>query len=152
MTLQRLGELAYSARNTRRLISRGAFEVAPGHYPLIVTIHALWLGSLWVLAWDRDVIWSWIAIFAVLQVLRFWVIATLGERWTTRIIVVPEARLVRSGPYRAVKHPNYLVVTAEIAVLPLAFGLPVPALVFTVLNAAVLLVRVRAEDRALDPR
>ena len=82
----------------------------------------------------------------------FWVIVTLGERWTTRIIVVPGTRLVRSGPYRAIKHLNCLVVAAEIAVLPLAFGLPLLALVFTVLNAAVLLVRVRAEDRALDPR
>ena len=149
VTLQRLGELWLSNRNTRRLLARGAREVAPGHYPLIVAVHALWLAALWWLAPGREVELAWLAVFILLQLARVWVIATLGERWTTRIIVLPGAPLVRSGPYRLVKHPNYVVVAGEIAALPLAFGLWQVALLFSLLNAAVLAVRIRAENRAL---
>ena len=149
VTLQRLGELWLSNRNTRRLLARGAREVAPGHYPLIVAVHALWLAALWWLAPGREVELAWLAVFILLQLARLWVIATLGERWTTRIIVLPGAPLVRGGPYRLVKHPNYVVVAGEIAALPLAFGLWPVALLFSLLNAAVLAVRIRAESRAL---
>ena len=123
VTLQRLGELVLAQRNTRRLLAQGAIEVGANHYPLIVGLHGAWLAGLWVLAWDRPVSLPWLAVFAVLQLLRVWVIATLGRRWTTRIIVLPGAPLVRRGPYRFLSHPNYVVVAAEIAVLPLAFGL-----------------------------
>jgi methyltransferase len=92
-----------------------------------------------------------IAIFVLLQCARLWVLATLGPRWTTRIIILPGAPLVDAGPFRFVRHPNYLVVVAEIAVLPLALGLPAVAAVFTFLNAAVLAIRIRAEVRALEP-
>lgn len=149
VTLQRLGELWLSNRNTRRLLARGAREVAPGHYPLIVAVHTLWLAALWWLAPGREVELAWLAVFILLQLARVWVIATLGERWTTRIIVLPGAPLVRGGPYRLVKHPNYVVVAGEIAALPLAFGLWQVALLFSLLNAAVLAVRIRAENRAL---
>ena len=149
VTLQRGGELVLARRNTRRLMARGAFEVAPGHYPAIVAVHGLWLLSLWILGRHAAVNLGWLALFCVLQALRVWVIATLGGRWTTRIIVPPGGALVRAGPYRWISHPNYLVVVSEIAVLPLAFGLPVVALVFTIGNAAVLTVRIRAENRAL---
>ncbi len=149
VTAQRLGELVLAQRNTRRLLAQGAVEASPGHYPLIVGLHAAWLAGLWLLAWDRPINLAWLAVFAVLQLLRVWVIATLGGRWTTRILVLPGEPLVRRGPYRLLSHPNYVVVVAEIAVLPLAFGLGLYALVFSLLNAAVLTIRIRAESRAL---
>lgn len=149
VTLQRLGELWLSNRNTRRLLAQGAHEVGAAHYPLIIAVHLLWLAALWWLAPGRPVNVFWLGLFVLLQLARVWVIASLGARWTTRIIVVPGAPLVRSGPYRFVSHPNYLVVAGEIAALPLAFGLWRVALVFSLLNAAVLTVRIRAEGRAL---
>ena len=152
VTLQRVGELVLSRRNTERLLAQGAREAASGHYPLIVALHAAWLVGLWYLAvWRGDVgvSWGWLAVFVILQGLRVWVIATLGPRWTTRIIVLPGAPLVASGPYRFVSHPNYCVVAAEILVLPLVFGLLWYGLVFSVLNAVALWIRIRAEAAAL---
>jgi methyltransferase len=149
VTLQRLGELWLSNRNTRRLKAHGAQEHAPGHYPLIVAVHVLWLAALWWLAPSRPIDGFWLALFVLIELARIWVLASLGSRWTTRIIVVPGERLVRRGPYRWVGHPNYLVVIAEIAVLPLVFGLWQVALIFSVLNAAILTVRIREENRAL---
>jgi len=150
VTLQRLGELWLSNRNTRRLLAQGAREYAPGHYPLIVAVHVLWLGTLWWLAPGRPIDGFWLALFVLIELARIWVLATLGSRWTTRIIVLPGAPLVKAGPYRFVSHPNYLVVIGEIAVLPLVFGLWQIALLFTLLNAAVLLIRVHQENRALS--
>lgn len=152
VTLQRLAELVIARRNTRALLARGAYEVAPGHYPLIVAVHATWLAALWWLAPGRPIVWPLIAVFALLQAGRIWVLATLGERWTTRIIILPGARLVTGGPFRFLSHPNYAVVVAEIAVLPLAFGLWQVALLFSVLNAVVLFIRIRAEAEALAPQ
>ena len=149
VTLQRLSELWLSNRNTRRLMSEGAYEVAPGHYSLIVAVHALWLAVLWWLAPPQPIDGFWLGMFVLIELARIWVLASLGKRWTTRIIVLPEAPLVRRGPYRWVNHPNYLVVIAEIAVLPLAFGLWQLALIFSALNAGVLTVRIREENRAL---
>ncbi|NUQ17476.1 MAG: hypothetical protein HOP95_03330 [Sphingomonas sp.] len=149
VTLQRLGELWLANRNTRRLLAQGARERGAGHYPLIVAVHTLWLLSLWWLALPRPVHLFWLALFVLIEVARVWVLMTLGARWTTRIIVLPQAPLVGRGPYRLVNHPNYLVVIGEIAVLPLVFGLWQVALVFTLLNAAVLTVRIREENRAL---
>ena len=151
VTLQRLAELALSWRNTKRLLSRGAREVAPGHYPLLVLLHAGWLASLWLLVPGRPFQIMPLILFGLLQLARVWVIATLGDRWTTRIIVLPGAPLVRSGPYRWVDHPNYLIVIGEIALLPLAFGLPVVAIVFSLLNGLLLWVRIGSENRALRP-
>lgn len=149
VTLQRLGELGLARRNTAWLLRQGAVEQAPGHYPLIVAVHAAWLLGLWMLAYDSAVSLPWLAAFAVLQAMRVWVLATLGRRWTTRIIVVPGAPLVKRAPFRFLSHPNYAVVAGEIAVLPLAFGLPLFALLFSVMNVGVLLVRIRAENLAL---
>ena len=149
VTLQRLGELWLSNRNTRRLLAHGAREHAPGHYLLIVAVHVLWLAALWWLAPGRSVAGFWLALFVAVEIARTWVVVSLGRRWTTRIIVLPDAPLVRSGPYRFVDHPNYVVVAAEIAVLPLVFGLWYVALIFTLLNAIVLAIRIRAENAAL---
>ena len=149
VTLQRLGELALSRRNTRALLARGAEEHGSGHYPLVVAVHAGWLAALWWLAPGRAVEWALIGAFALLQLARIWVIASLGPRWTTRILILPGSPLVSGGPYRWVRHPNYIIVALEIAVLPLAFGLSAVALVFTALNASVLAIRIRAENKAL---
>lgn len=149
VTAERLGELWLARRNTAALLARGAFEAAPGHYPLIVLVHAAWIVSLWWSGWDRPLEPFWLAAFLALQAARVWVLATLGPRWTTRIIVLPDAPLVTGGPYRFVSHPNYLVVIGEIAALPLCLGLPWHALVFSAANLAVLMIRVRAENASL---
>ena len=149
VTLQRLAELVLARRNTRRLLAKGAFEAAPGHYPLIVLLHAAWLGGLWLLAWDRPIRLVWLLVFLALQGGRLWVLASLGERWTTRIIVLPGAPLVRHGPYRLIPHPNYAVVAGEILVLPLTFGLLGYGVLFSALNAGALWIRIRAEQAAL---
>ena len=149
VTLQRLGELWLSNRNTRRLLAQGAYEVGANHYPLIVAVHVLWLAALWWLAPARPINVFWLTIFVLLEAARVWVMTSLGRRWTTRIIILPGAPLVRKGPYRFVDHPNYLVVAGEIAALPLVFGLWPVALVFTLLNAAALTIRIRQEGRAL---
>ena len=149
VTLQRAGELVVSRYNTNRLLARGAVEVAARHYLLIVAVHSAWLMSLWIFGRDQPVNLAFLFGYIVLQGLRVWVLWTLGPRWTTRIIVLPQRPLVAAGPYRFLSHPNYAVVAGEIAVLPLALGLPLLAGVFTVLNAVVLAIRISAENRAL---
>ena len=149
VTLQRLAELQLAERNSRRLLTDGAKEYAAGHYAFLVAIHMAWLAALWWWAPGRPVNLPLLLVFAALQVGRIWVIATLGRRWTTRVIVLPAAPLVRAGPYRYLSHPNYLVVTGEIAVLPLVFGLWQIAVVFTILNLGILAVRIPQENKAL---
>ena len=150
VTAQRLVELPVARANTRRLLAAGGHEVAPGHYPLIVAVHAAWLVALWWFAPGRSIDLVLLAAFILVEVARIWVLQTLGPRWTTRIIVVPGETLVARGPYRFVSHPNYVVVVAEIALLPLVFGLWQISLIFTLLNAAVLFIRIRAENAALE--
>ena len=153
VVVQRLAELVYAERNTRALKARGAVEIGAGHYPLIVLLHAAWLVAVTaMLPPGHPVSWPLIAVFAVLQGLRVWVLATLGPYWTTRIITLPGAPLVRSGPFKYVRHPNYTVVASEILVFPLVFGELWVAAVFTVLNGAMLFWRIREEDQALAAR
>lgn len=149
VTLQRIGELVVARHNMRKLMARGAVEVGSAHYPLIVAVHTAWLLSLWLFGRHQSVNVAALALYLALQGLRCWVLWTLGSRWTTRIIVLPGEQLVAAGPYRWMSHPNYAVVVGEIAVLPWALDLPWLAVVFTVLNAAVLAIRLRAENRAL---
>jgi len=149
VTAERLAELWYARRNTLALMAAGAVEFGRNHYPLLVALHAAWLAGLWIEGWDSPVDPGWLAVFLAIQVLRVWTLATLGRRWTTRILVLPNAPLVRRGPYRFLSHPNYAVVAGEIAVLPLCLGMPLYAAVFTALNAAALFVRIRAENAAL---
>jgi methyltransferase len=149
VTLQRIGELVLSRYNTAKLRALGAIEIGAGHYPFVVSVHAAWLLALWLWGRDQDVDLLVLSLFVALQGVRLWILATLGPRWTTRIIVLPGAPLVTSGPYRYFSHPNYVVVAAEIALLPLALHLPWLALVFTALNAAALITRIRVEARAL---
>ena len=149
VTAERLVELLLANRNTRRLLGRGAKEYAPGHYPLIVALHASWLATLWWLAPGRSIDAALLLLFVIVEFGRIWVLASLGPRWTTRIIVLEGAPLVRKGPYRYLDHPNYVGGAAEIALLPLVFGLWRTALVFSLMNALLLAVRIRAENRAL---
>jgi methyltransferase len=149
VTAQRCTELIYARRNETRLRAQGGEEYGAGHYRWIVALHAAWLAGLWLLAVGIPPQPAWLLGYLVLQILRGWVLMTLGPRWTTRIIVVPGAPLVDTGPYRVLSHPNYVVVAAEIFVLPMVFGLWLYAVIFSVLNAAVLLVRIRVENEAL---
>jgi methyltransferase len=153
VALQRLGELIYARRNTARLLAQGGRERGARHYPLIVLLHLAWLAAMAVLVpAETQPLWPWLALFFLLQAGRLWVLASLGPYWTTRIITLAKAPLVRHGPYRFLKHPNYLVVALEIAVLPLAFGAWQIALVFSLLNALVLAQRIKVEDSALAER
>src|SRR3954471_5299728 len=135
ITLQRLAELLLARRNTQRLLAEGAIEFGRSHYPWIVALHATWLAGLWGLGHAQPVDPFLLTAFILLQAGRVWVIATLGRRWTTRILLFPRAPLVASGPYRWLRHPNYWIVALEIAIVPLALGLPLFAAVFTLLNA-----------------
>jgi methyltransferase len=153
VALQRLAELAVATRNTRKLKARGGIEVGDGHYPLIVGLHAAWLASLLIFVpagMQPDFLL--LGVFGLLQAARIWVIVSLGPFWTTRVITLPGAPLIRRGPYRLLRHPNYVVVAAEIAVLPLAFHAWPVAVVFSILNATVLFWRIRIEEAALEAR
>lgn len=150
---QRLGELVYARRNESRLHARGAVESGARHYPLFILLHGAWLLAVFLLIpADRVPSWPLLALFLLLQVARVWVVATLGPYWTTRVLSLPGAPLVRRGPYRWVRHPNYLIVTAEIAVLPLAFGAWWIAIAFSLANALLLYHRIGVEERALAER
>jgi len=150
---QRLLELLYAQRNTRALLARGGREIGREHYPLFVVLHAAWLAAI-VLALPRPptIHWLPLAAYAVLEVCRVWTVLSLGPYWTTRIITLPEAPLIKRGPYRFLRHPNYLIVMGEILLLPLCFGEIWIAVAFTVLNAGLLAWRIRTEEAALAPR
>lgn len=152
---QRIFELFLARRNERRARARGAVERGEGHYLFIVSLHVLWLVSTLVEGFLRGpeipVFWPVpLGLFLLVQPLRYWALFSLGESWNTKILVVPGASPVRKGPYRYLNHPNYVVVVTEILTFPLIFGAWITALVFTVLNAAVLFVRIREENRALS--
>lgn len=150
---QRLGELVYARRNENRLRARGAVESGARHYPLFILLHGSWLLAVFLLIpADRAPSWPLLAVFVLLQAARVWVVATLGAYWTTRVLSMPGAPLVRRGPYRWVRHPNYLIVTAEIAVLPLAFDAWWIAIVFSLANALLLRHRIGVEEQALAGR
>jgi methyltransferase len=152
VTAQRLYELVLARQNTTALLAQGGKEIGAAHYPIIVLFHAAWILGLWLLARDQAVNWNLIGVFVVLQALRVWVLATLGPRWTTRIILMPEKPLVIGGPFNYVRHPNYAVVAAEIFVLPLAFGLIKFALISGIINLGILAYRIRIEEAALAPK
>ena len=152
---QRLFELVLARWNERRTRARGAVERGQRHYLSIVALHTLWLVSTLIegLLRGPELPLFWpvpLALFLLVQPLRYWAIFSLGERWNTKILVLPGEKSVRRGPYRYLDHPNYVVVVAEILTFPLIFGAWITALVFTVLNAVILSVRIREENRALS--
>ncbi|MEX3011523.1 isoprenylcysteine carboxyl methyltransferase family protein [Hoeflea sp. TYP-13] len=148
LVVQRLCELLLSGRNTRRLLAKGATEYGAGHYPYMIGLHGAWFAALAWFGIGQILSFPWLAVFVALQAMRVWIICSLGSRWTTRIIVLP-APLVTTGPFAWVKHPNYLLVIAEIFTVPMIFGLPTVAAIFSALNAAMLTVRISAEEAAL---
>jgi methyltransferase len=153
LALLRVVELFHAERNTRRLIAAGGHTLGDRHYPAIVGLHAAWLIALWWAA--RDVHhpdWALLGLFVALEIGRLWVIATLGPFWTTRIVTLPGAPLIRHGPYRWLKHPNYLIVSLEIPVLPFALGAPRLAVLFGAANVLLLAHRIRVEEDALRGR
>lgn len=153
--VERLLELVVSRRNTRWSISNGGREFGRGHYPVMVAMHTLLLVSCVVEVWGghRPFLpwlgWPMVAVVAASTAVRWWCVATLGKHWNPRLIVIPGASLVQRGPYRLLHHPNYTAVTAEVAALPLVHSAWVTAIVFSVANAALLSVRIRAENDAL---
>lgn len=149
---ERLIELPIAARNTKRLKAQGGVEHSPGHYPLIVAVHTGWILSMVGWGHDQDVNAIWFGVYAVLQLLRVYILGTLGKRWTTRIIVLPGETKVTKGPFALLPHPNYLLVICEILVAPLVLGLWEVAAIFGALNAMVLVIRVSAEERAWASR
>ena len=151
LVVQRLAELGFARRNHRALLARGAVEVGRGHYPAMFALHAGWLLALPATIDPRTAVsLPLLAVFVLLECGRVWVIATLGSRWTTRIVVLPGAAPIRSGPYRYVRHPNYVIVCGEMAVVPLMFGAWILAVAASVLNLLVLRARLRVENRALE--
>ncbi|GHB43343.1 membrane protein [Pseudovibrio japonicus] len=148
IVVQRLSELVIARRNTQHLLAEGAYEVGASHYPIIVSLHVLWIAALILLGYNQPVALPWLAVFIVLQVFRLWILLSMGGRWTTRIIVA-KTPLVTKGPFSFVRHPNYLLVALEIFTAPMVLGLLPVALLFTVLNGAVLTLRIRVEDEAL---
>ena len=148
--VQRLSELAIAKRNTARLLAKGATEVGANHYPVMVMMHTAWIVCLVVFGFSQSVAIGWLLAFAALQCLRVWILTSLGGRWTTRIIILNEPLVVR-GPFKYFSHPNYMLVVAEIIVAPMVLGLVWVALLFTVLNAAMLWVRIGVEHKALAP-
>ncbi|UOA21367.1 hypothetical protein DSM14862_04207 (plasmid) [Sulfitobacter indolifex] len=148
--LQRLSELVIARRNTARLLDRGAYEVGAAHYPVMVALHSAWVVCLMLFGYDEHLSYGWLAAFALLQIMRLWILTSLGSRWTTRIIILEEPLVVR-GPFKYLSHPNYMLVVAEIIVAPMVLGLVWVALVFSLLNAAMLWVRIGVEHKALAP-
>ena len=153
VTLLRIGELIHAELNARRLLAAGGHAVGDRHYPAIVGFHALWLLALW---WAGRTLsepdWLLFGFFTMLELGRLWVIATLGRFWTTRIITLPGAPLLKSGPYRWMRHPNYLIVALEVPLLLYAFGAPGLAALFGAANILLLSLRIRVEEDALRPR
>jgi len=151
--LQRGLEEIYSARNTRALLAAGGREFGSDYYPVVAITHLAWIAALFLIVpSDAPIMWPLLVLYLLLQVVRYWVIATLGRYWTHRIITLPQAPVVREGPYRYVRHPNYAVTIAETFLLPLAFGDAAVSVIFGCVWSAVLYYKILLEDRALAER
>jgi methyltransferase len=149
VTFQRFIEFIWDWLNTQRLRAAGAVEFGGVHYPAMILAHASWLAGLWALGYDRAVVPACLVAFLVLQIGRYWVLATLGRRWTTRVILLPGAPLIETGPYRLMRHPNYVIVAGELVLVPLALGLPVYAIIFLALYAGAAHLRIQVENSVL---
>ncbi|MCM3317059.1 isoprenylcysteine carboxyl methyltransferase [Rummeliibacillus stabekisii] len=153
--IQRLVELRVARNNERYMKSQGAIEFGQAHYKYIVMLHVAFLASFFIEYMVKEStlspIWPWLlAVFIVLQLGRIWAIKSLGHFWNTKIIVLPNAQLVKKGPYKWIPHPNYVIVALEILVIPLIFQAYVTAIFFTLLNMLMMFVRIPEEERALN--
>lgn len=150
---QRLGELVYANRNTKRLLANGGEEFGADHYGYFIFLHSAWIAIIALMVDPQHKIqMTGLILFAVTQVLRFWTLASIGRWWTTRIISAPHFDRVKRGPYRFISHPNYLIVVLEIGLVPIILGLPWVALVFSILNAILLRHRIGVESEILKER
>ncbi|WP_075620159.1 isoprenylcysteine carboxyl methyltransferase family protein [Paenisporosarcina indica] len=152
--IQRIIELFVARNNEKWIRSQGGYEVGARHYPYMVAMHVGFFISLIVefLVFERSVPAFWyllFIIFLMLQMMRVWVISSLGRYWNTKILVLPGAQVVKKGPFHFIRHPNYFVVTLEIIVIPLMLGAYFTALIFTILNFIILSVRIPIEEAAL---
>lgn len=153
VVIQRLAELAYANANTRRLLAEGGREYGARHYPLFIVLHGGWLISIALFARPTEIPnMLLLNVFVASQTFRFWTLASIGRWWTTRIISAPHFPKVRRGPYRFMKHPNYALVVVEIALLPLLLGSISAAICYSVLNAALLVWRLKIESAVLAER
>ena len=151
--VQRGLEELHSQRNTRALIAEGAVEAGRSYYPVVAAAHLAWIASIFFLiSADAPVIWPLLTLFLLLQIVRYWVIGTLGRYWTHRIITLEDAPFVKVGPYRWLKHPNYAVTLAETLLLPLVFGAFALGVIMTAVWAAVIRYKIELEDAALAER
>lgn len=150
---QRGVEELYSRRNTRRLIAAGGHEVGQTYYPVVVVTHLSWIAAIFFLIpSNAGVVWPVLGLFLLVQVARYWIIGSLGPYWTHRIITLDDAPIVRRGPYRLVRHPNYAIVYTETFLLPLAFGAPAVSIIMTAVVFAVIRYKAVLEDDALAER
>jgi methyltransferase len=151
--LQRGAEELHSARNTRALLAAGAVEAGASYYPVVATTHLAWIASLFFLippTAEASIVLG--GLYLALQGVRYWIIGTLGRFWTHRIITLPEAPIVRTGPYKILRHPNYAVTITETLLLPAAFGAWALGIIMTAVWSAVLAYKIRLEDEALAAR
>jgi methyltransferase len=148
--LQRLSELYISSRNEKWLLSQGAVEYGKEHYPFIVALHTLFIIAMiteYLLRNNTPISYGFLALFVLLLLFKFWALSSLGKYWNTKIYRVPGANPVKKGPYKLFKHPNYFIVVCEIAIIPMVFNLYYTAIIFTLLNAVMLWVRIRVENK-----
>jgi methyltransferase len=148
-TLQQAVEYYIARRNTRRLLALGGVEAGGGHHWIMMAFHALWLLGLWVYARDNEILWHWLFGYCAIEALRGWVVAALGDRWTSRIIVMPGESYDATTVLRFLRHPNYLIVLVEVFVLPMVFGMFWYGLGFAIACGAILFWRMQTEDLAL---
>jgi methyltransferase len=148
--LQRLSELFIAKRNEKWLLGQGAIEYGQSHYPFIIALHTLFIFSLiteYIVIGQPPISWVFLVIYLVVLSFKYWALSSLGKYWNTKIYRIPGVYPVKKGPYKFLKHPNYMEVVCEIAIIPLVFHLYYTAIIFTILNAAMLFVRIREENR-----
>jgi methyltransferase len=148
--LQRLSELFIAKRNEKWLLEQGAIEYGQSHYPYIIALHTLFIFSLiaeYILSGRSPISLIFLVIYLVVLLFKYWALSSLGKYWNTKIYRIPGVYPVKKGPYKFLRHPNYMEVVCEIAVIPLVFHLYYTAIIFTILNAAMLFVRIREENR-----
>jgi len=150
LVLQRLSELLIARQNEKWLLSQGAVQYGQSHYPFMIAMHTLFIIAIiaeYNVRGGTEISWIFLGIFLAVLLFKFWALSSLGKYWNTKIYRIPGVYPVKRGPYKFLKHPNYMEVVCEIAVIPLVFHLYYTAIIFTILNAAMLTVRITVENR-----
>jgi len=150
LILQRLSELFIAHRNEKWLLSQGAVQYGQEHYPFMIALHTLFIVSIiteYILCGQPSISWIFLVLFLLVLSFKFWALSSLGKYWNTKIYRIPGVYPIKKGPYKFLKHPNYMEVVCEIAIIPLVFHLYYTTILFTVLNAAMLAVRIKVENK-----